>query len=158
MRIFLDTEFIEDGRTIDLISIALVQGDRELYLVSSEFDETKANDFVREHVLPKIEGEPRHTREFIAQSVLLFCGYGLEEGQQAEIWGYYADYDWVALCQLYGRMVDLPAPFPYFCLDLKQKCFEKGNPSLPGIVDEHHCLTDARWNQMVYRYLDELDR
>lgn len=35
-------------------------------------------------------------------------------------YGYYADYDWVLLCSLYGRMMDLPYGFPMFCYDLKQ--------------------------------------
>lgn len=39
MRIFYDTEFIEDGRTIDLISIGMVAEDeRELYLVSEDIE------------------------------------------------------------------------------------------------------------------------
>ena len=40
MRIFYDTEFLDDGKTIDLISIGMVAEDgRELYAVSSEFDQ-----------------------------------------------------------------------------------------------------------------------
>lgn len=39
MKIFYDTEFIEDGRTIDLISIGMVAEDgRELYLVSEKIE------------------------------------------------------------------------------------------------------------------------
>ncbi len=39
MRYWYDTEFIEDGKTIDLISIGIVAEDgRELYLQSVEFD------------------------------------------------------------------------------------------------------------------------
>ncbi len=39
MKFFLDTEFIEDGRTIDLVSIGVVAEDgREFYAVSTEFD------------------------------------------------------------------------------------------------------------------------
>lgn len=37
-----------------------------------------------------------------------------------EIYAYYADYDWVAFCSLYGSMVDLPKGFPKYCRDLKQ--------------------------------------
>ena len=37
MRYFLDTEFIEDGKTIDLLSIGIVAEDgRELYLQNVE--------------------------------------------------------------------------------------------------------------------------
>jgi hypothetical protein len=40
MKIFYDTEFIEDGKTIDLISIGMVAEDgRELYAVAEEIEE-----------------------------------------------------------------------------------------------------------------------
>lgn len=37
-----------------------------------------------------------------------------------EFYGYYADYDWVLFCSLFGRMIDLPKDFPMYCNDLKQ--------------------------------------
>lgn len=37
-----------------------------------------------------------------------------------EFYGYYADYDWVLFCSLFGRMIDLPKGFPMYCRDLKQ--------------------------------------
>ncbi len=44
MRYWYDTEFIEDGKAIDLISIAVVAQDgRELYIQSTEFDPSKAS-------------------------------------------------------------------------------------------------------------------
>ena len=55
MRYFYDTEFIEDGRTIELISIGVVAEDgREYYAVSTEFDPERAGSWVRAHVLPKL--------------------------------------------------------------------------------------------------------
>src|SRR5258708_33864740 len=52
MRYFIDTEFVEDGHTIDLISIGIVCEDgRELYMQSAEFDAEKASDWVKENVL-----------------------------------------------------------------------------------------------------------
>lgn len=42
-----------------------------------------------------------------------------------EFYGYYADYDWVLFCSLYGRMLDLPKGFPMYCMDLKQMMEEK---------------------------------
>ena len=42
-RFFIDTEFVEDGKTIDLISIGIVCEDgREFYAVSTEFDGGRA--------------------------------------------------------------------------------------------------------------------
>lgn len=43
MRYFYDTEFIDDGRTIELISIGMVSEDgREYYAVSTAFDPQQA--------------------------------------------------------------------------------------------------------------------
>ena len=54
-RYFYDCEFIEDGRTIDLVSIGVVdEHGREFYAVSTEFDDTQAVPWVRRHVLDKL--------------------------------------------------------------------------------------------------------
>lgn len=42
-----------------------------------------------------------------------------------EFYGYYADYDWVVICSLFGRMIDLPKGFPMYCNDLQQKLVDK---------------------------------
>lgn len=42
-----------------------------------------------------------------------------------EFYAYYADYDWVLFCSLFGRMIDLPKGFPMYCRDLKQMLDDK---------------------------------
>lgn len=42
-----------------------------------------------------------------------------------EFYAYYADYDWVNFCWLFGRMIDLPKGFPMYCIDLKQLLDQK---------------------------------
>ena len=37
-----------------------------------------------------------------------------------QFYGYYSDYDWVVFCWLFGKMIDLPSGFPYYCRDLIQ--------------------------------------
>ena len=93
-RIWFDTEFIEDGQTIDLLSIGMINeaGDK-LYLESADCDRSKASEWVKDNVLPHMNG-PNVSREHIARSVKSFAGAA------PEFWAYYADYDWVALCQL----------------------------------------------------------
>ena len=57
MKYFYDTEFVEDGITIDLVSIGIVAEDgREYYAVSSEFDLNKfmARDWMMENVFPSL--------------------------------------------------------------------------------------------------------
>jgi hypothetical protein len=42
-----------------------------------------------------------------------------------EFYAYFADYDWVVFCWLFGKMMDLPKGFPKYCKDLKQILDEK---------------------------------
>jgi hypothetical protein len=61
MRYWLDTEFIDDGSTIDLISIGIVSEDgRELYLQSVEFNPKKADGWMKESVFPHLTLCPSH--------------------------------------------------------------------------------------------------
>lgn len=40
--------------------------------------------------------------------------------KEPEFYAYYASYDWVSFCWIFGRMLDLPKDFPMYCKDLKQ--------------------------------------
>jgi hypothetical protein len=74
-----------------------------------------------------------------------------------EIWAYYADYDWVAFCQIFGTMMDLPKGFPMYCRDIKQECDRLGNPDLPSQEQgEHNALYDARWNKQAWEFLQAI--
>ena len=88
-----------------------------------------------------------------------------------EFYGYYADYDWVVFCWLFGKMMDLPNGFPMYCKDLKQMSDylenkygydkdEKGNsypfkkhPTYPTQYNEHNALEDAKWNFKLFKFL-----
>lgn len=55
MRYYLDTEFIENGITIDLISIGIICEDgREFYAINSDCDFSKASDWVKENVITQL--------------------------------------------------------------------------------------------------------
>jgi len=152
MIICFDTEFIEDGRTIDLISIGLVREDgAEYYAELAECDLSRASEWVRQNVLPHLSGTTT-PREQVARDICDFVAFA---GKKPEFWAYYADYDWVALCQLYGRMIDLPAHWPRYCRDLRQSLDAVGNPTVQHADDEHNALSDARW---VMRTLKETTR
>lgn len=72
----------------------------------------------------------------------------------AQFWAYYADYDWVVLCQLFGTMMQLPKHFPRYCMDLKQLSVDVGSPEHPKQEDgAHDALADARWNRELYYFL-----
>jgi hypothetical protein len=155
MKYFLDTEFIEDGSTIDLISIGIVAEDgREFYRVSTEAKLHLAGPWVRENVLPHLppyDHQGWQNRDAIVRSLHDFV---LGGGGRVEFWAYYADYDWVALCQLFGTMINLPDFFPKFCMDLKQWSVMLGSPRHPPDPEgEHNALVDARWNRELYALL-----
>ena len=70
MRYWFDTEFIDDGLTIDLISIGIVSEDeRELYLENAHFDLGAASTWVRENVFPKLLWKNMMTKAAIAESM-----------------------------------------------------------------------------------------
>lgn len=174
MRYFLDTEFHENGKTIDLISLALVAEDgRELYIENADFSwRSCSSEWLHQNVRPHLWSLPQDKRKanewirdggygglvpyrHIGRDVHLFCDPA--QHGKPEFWGYYADYDWVVFCWLFGKMIDLPEGFPMFCRDIKQLACDLGNPRLPEQSStEHHALADARWNKEAYEYLQNL--
>jgi len=193
---------------IDLISIGIVCEDgREYYAISNEFDPSDADDWVKENVLrpmaeeyeifdfdPSVVRSIRNLqreygksnkqiandiREFVLHPWHSDRRYGFDYRSDAEFYAYYADYDWVVFCSLFGRMIDLPKGLPMYCRDLKQMLDEraiknmkffaeqglaeltfeqalkntKGNPHYPKQENEHNALDDARWNQKLYQFL-----
>lgn len=147
MKYFYDTEFIEDGKTIDLISIGVVSEDgRTYYAISNEFNAKKASQWVVDNVLLKLnDNETRKSRLEIKNDLLEFIG-----NDKPEFWAYYADYDHVALCQLFGKMIDLPKGWPMYTRDLKQFLDSMGNPKIPKQENEHNALDDALWVKQTY--------
>lgn len=154
-KIFYDCEFIENGKTIDLVSIGMVDEDgSELYLVSSFFDESKANPWVRKHVLPLLptpDEKGRLSRKQIKKEILNFVGDDIPEW-----WAWYGAYDHVALCQLFGDMSGLPGHWPHYTRDLRQIVDSLEIKILPKTGKSvHDALEDARWNKNLYSFLVE---
>jgi hypothetical protein len=153
MKYFFDTEFVESGPDypIHLLSIGIVSGDgREYYaVVEPNNDRLRlATDWVWENVIKGLNFGEAKPRSVIAKEIKDFVGI------DPEWWGYFADYDFVLLCQLYGSMLSVPQTWPQFCLDVKQLAYMMGNPRLPAMpgIEEHkhNALWDAR--ETMYRY------
>jgi hypothetical protein len=150
MKIWFDAEFFENGRIIDLISIGMVREDGVTYYAETEVSQVlaKRTDWLCQNVLPHLTGDQR-IRAYMAKEIREFAG------SDPEFWAYYADYDWVVLCQLYGTMMDLPKGWPMYCRDVKQLCDSVGNPRLVKQDDgaEHNALADAIWTKKAWEYL-----
>jgi hypothetical protein len=155
MKFFIDTEFLERGRQfpIELISIGIVcENGKWFYAENSEYAINFSSKWLLENVIPNLTG-PKLDYNQLRFQILKFIEKNRNE-EDPEFWGYYADYDWVVFCQIFGSMLDLPKQFPMFCNDIKQLCKNLGNPKLPEQQsNEHNALNDAQWNLMVYNFL-----
>ena len=78
--------------------------------------------------------------------------------EKPEFYAYFADYDWVVFCQLFGKMIDLPKGFPMFAFDIQQQIEEykidkelllKEVPQ----INSHNSLSDAFWNKNAYEWI-----
>ena len=195
LRYFLDTEFIEDGKTIDLISIGIVSEDgREFYAVNEDCDFGKASDWVLENVLKPMglsragfNQNPEYlplgvSSLYHESSSVASCKQAIgidlmrflapnsisteakaatrsaeDDYRELEFWADYASYDWVAFCQLFGTMMDLPKEFPMYCNDIQQLKRSLDNPGLPKQdKGEHNALADAKWNLKIFNRLNSL--
>ena len=156
MRFFYDCEFIEDGVTIDLVSIGVVDEEgREFYAVSTEFAPQKAGPWVRQHVLSKLPAPSNpawRSRAQIREDLLKFVD---RSGEEVELWAWFAAYDHVALAQLWGDMPALPRELPRFTRELRQRWEDVGKPALPVPPDDaHDALADARHNLARWKVIE----
>jgi hypothetical protein len=172
---------------IDLISVAVVNEIGEsYYAISNEYRYDDCNTWVKENVLlpmyqQTVHGDFRNrygintfhkaygkSNETIKLELLNFFGcwrdnISYRTSDDIQVYGYYADYDWVLLCSIFGRMVDLPRGFPKHCIDLKQMYDDKKDPNIKNRWDypknkgEHNALADAQWNKKLYEYLMNID-
>ena len=163
MRYFYDTEFIEDGRTIELISIGVVAEDgREYYAVSTEFDPERAGSWVRANVLPKLPPPSSplwRSRKQIRQDLEEFLRvFDVGAADPIELWAWVGAYDHVVLCQLWGTMPALPPAIPRFTRELRQLWEDRGSPRLPPRArDAHDALVDARDQLRRFRLITSDD-
>lgn len=173
-RIFYDTEFIEDGHTIELVSIGMVaeNGD-EMYAVSSEFNVERllANQWLRDNVAPHLPWRT-HDRGFRckcingrhldvdhpnvrsrAQIARLVQEFILSR-PEPELWAWYGAYDHVVLAQLFGPMIDLPSGIPMWTNDLQQEIARRKPATVPAQDSaEHAALSAAGYVKRLYEHI-----
>lgn len=159
-RYFYDTEFLEDGRTIELISIGIVTDDgREYYAVNSEMPTQRIveDKWLCKNVWPSLPVQMNGAtatiwldktsplvkpKWVIANEVREFI---LAGSGDVELWADYAAYDHVVLAQLFGKMIHLPNGIPMFTHDLQQLLGHYPNYEIPEqTAGQHNALEDAR--------------
>lgn len=156
MRYFYDTEFLDDGETIDLISIGIIADDgREYYAVNRDADWRAINkhQWLTENVvnqLPEAHEPAWKPKAEIREDVKAF----LLASTAPELWAWFAAYDHVVLSQLFGRMLDLPPGIPMYTHDLRS--FMDWVPKKPMPTQGtglHDALEDARHLKRMFEAL-----
>ena len=163
MRYWFDTEFHDDGTTIELISIGMVSEDnRAYYAESADYDRQRATPWIREHVLPYLGGNCLQTRREIRAGIQTFIDPPLRFGGTSttpEFWAFCGEYDWIVLRQLFGDLMAWPHAWPIFAMDIAQWRVHLGSPELPRQIDtQHHALADARHVRACWLALEEVRR
>lgn len=159
MKYWYDTEFLDDGATVDLASIGIVAEDgRTYYAQSSDFDTgaVVAGSWFDDNVLSKFSPKDSpdwKARETIAEDVYEFLTYD----NNPALWAWFGAYDHLCLSQLYGRMIDVPAPIPQYTNDVRSLVHLLGVNKLPSQLasSSHNALSDAMHLAMVYDYIKE---
>lgn len=155
MRYFYDCEFIEDGRTIDLISIGIVADDgRHYYAVNSDadWDRIRKHRWLADNVWPQLPlrgykqdlvivgGKTRtkltklgviNTEDARVRPRWVIANevrdFLLRDPrEEIELWAWYAAYDHVVLAQLFGPMISLPKGIPMWTHDVQQEAHRLG--------------------------------
>jgi hypothetical protein len=146
---YFDTEFIDNGQTIDLISIGVVNDDgNTFYRVSSEFNmEAMLSDpWLMENVWPFIEQDVAdgnvHAREDIARDLLMF----VDGHRHIEFRAFCGAYDFVALRQLFGKGLDGPGWLPFYFNEIQSYARQNDARIIRTLKgdERHHALNDAQ--------------
>lgn len=149
-----DLEFLEDGRTIELISIGMVCDDgREYYAVNAALADRwgrgrrlrrriQKHAWLMENVVPHLPKAHGDWNLHMPESWLFnyrdpavksreriadeVMDFIRAAGPDVQLWANYGAYDHVCLAQLWGRMIDLPDGVPMFTNDIQQEARRLG--------------------------------
>lgn len=156
MKYFYDTEFHEDGHTIDFISIGIVAEDgREYYAVNkdADWDRIAEHQWLMWNVVPHLpcaaEWKPKEQIRDEVKDFLL-----IDRQPDPELWAWFSACDHVVLAQLFGTMMDLPSGIPMYTNDVRSLVDWTGVDRLPkqdGAL--HDALADARHVKDMYEHI-----
>lgn len=183
MKVFYDFEFLENGVTIDPISVGLVdENGRTYYAVNHdvEWERIRRHRWLMENVVPHLplrhpisekgwaDNQPPLI-PFDEASVLVKPRWVIrnevrawlaEPDEKIELWADCGAYDHVALMQLcWGAMINKPKHMPYYTHDLMQRAdslgFSEGDlPAPDAALRPHHALDDATADRDLFGWLD----
>lgn len=178
MRIFHDWEFLEDGETIEWISVGMRAEDgRELYLVNRDMPAHRiaGHPWLMANVVPHL---PLHTltspgrfsldksMPFVVpkdvatariENFILAADGRRADDDEPELWAWFGAYDHVRLAQMWGPMIALPFGVPMVTHDIATLRLLAGKGARacepkPEPGSAHHALADARFNEKLHGY------
>ncbi len=157
-RYFFDTEFIDRGSHVDLISIGIVCEDgRRYYAVKAGWDQLPLSAWLQQNVVPKLPWQGELSRYIRTPEQMAADLRRFVIGTYPEFWAAFAAYDWFLLCSLFGGMLQAPAHWPKNCNDTAQVVRQLGGKPQPWPVAdpqlEHNALYDAFDTQKKWRRL-----
>ena len=163
MRYYYDTEFLDTGERVYLLSIGIVAEDgRKLHLVNAEapWEMVRKNPWLMSNVVPHLNALA--TSEWLPRAELRtavrdFLRSPMGTGS-TELWAWYGAYDHVLLMQLLshdGQFSNVPLHVPHWTNDIRQKQWEMGDVPLPQQSGGHHnALRDAEHVMLLHQYLE----
>jgi hypothetical protein len=180
MKVFYDTEFLEDGKTIELISIGMVTEEGyEYYAVNRDapWRRIKKHEWLMANVVPGLPHGHGDQRNHLPNSWVINFHDPVVKGRSQiaydltrfllgnellglpdlpDLWAWYGAYDHVVLAQLWGSMVNLPRGMPMWTRDLNEEILR--HPEIPvpeQAAGLHNALADARHIKAVYELLTD---
>lgn len=169
MRLWFDTEFIDTGDRILLLSIGAISEDGATYYAEPhDTPIAQASDWVHANVLPLMArfderryrrraDSPIKPRPQIAEDLIEFAG------PYPEWWAYVDEYDWVLLSQLFGCLTERPATWPFRARDVREIFDLSGMAGEPEDwvsppMNIHHALSDAKWDRKLWHRIQRFAR
>lgn len=172
-----DTEFLEDGRTIELISIGIVCEDgREYYAINSEMPihRIRRHSWLMKHVVPSLPTKSIYVPHKEANLLLIdeedsrvkphatiaaeILGFLTAGEHDPELWAFFGAYDHVVYAQLWGPMSELPSGLPMRTRDIADALDTWDGWEDRPVQHEgaHDALEDARHGMKMLQHAENV--
>ena len=165
MEYYFDTEFEDDGHSIEFVSIGVVAEDgREYYAVNADMDVERVTtrEWMLENVWSQLPLKKDGTLDYDHPDVKPVHKIRDEltefflEGGTPKFWAWYASHDYVVLCNIYGGMLETPEGFPHFVHDARALVSWREIDEIPPQTSTaHDALNDARHLKTIVEYIKQ---
>ena len=105
-------------------------------------------------MLPHLDGVPTLPRAQLRDTLHAFFTVG---GPPTAFWADHGEYDWIALRQLFGTLMQWPTGWPIHSMDVTQWRLLVGAPAFPPqSAPAHDALNDALETRARWAWLQQL--